>query len=261
MQTSTHYTRLKLHLERHMYKRGRNKGNAPMGRRSKTHYQVIDRTTHLAVRFWNTDIIRAYPDGRIMVDCNGWADRITTKTHLNEALPRDMWVGSTKFMSESQLCINTQAGRYAYYDGITFDAEGKPTTELRPFKARRIDKDEVAELNRAVTEGGFKDMFRVLWAACEYEDTKVDYRAAEHQWQWVRDKNCLFDLPDVHANKWRYMIAAFAFRESWGRDPRTGNHTKIGRKLDASIAWSNLMRWAKKDMYKTIETEVYEISK
>ena len=261
MQTSTHYTRLKLHLERHMYKRGRNKGNAPMGRRSKTHYQVIDRTTHLAVRFWNTDIIRAYPDGRIMVDCNGWADSITTKIHLNDALPRDMWVGSTKFMSESQLCINTQAGRYAYYDGITFDADGKPTTELRPFKARRIDKDEVAELNRAVTEGGFKDMFRVLWAACEYEDTKRDFRAAEHQWQWVRDKNCLFDLPDVHANKWRYMIAAFAFNERWVRDPRTGNHQQQFVKLDPSITWSRLMRWVKQGMYKTIETEVYEISK
>ena len=257
---TTHYTRLKLHLERHMYKRGRNKGNAPMGRRSKTHYQVIDRTTHLAVRFWNTDIIRAYPDGRVMVDCNGWADRITTKIHLNEALPRDMWVGSTKFMSESQLCINTQAGRYAYYDGITFDADGKPTTELRPFKARRIDKDEVAELNRAVTEGGFKDMFRVLWAACEYEDTKRDFRAAEHQWQWVRNKIYLFSLPEVHADKWRYMIATFAFDERWGHN-EAGNYTKVFTKLDPSTTWSRLMRWVKQGMYKTIETEVYEISK
>lgn len=258
---TTYYTKLKFHLERHIYKRGANKGDAPMGRRGKTHYRVIDRGTHMAVRFWNTDIIRAYPDGNITIDCNGYVDRITTKTHLNEAMPRDMWIGSTKFRSESQLCITTQAGRYYYYDGITFDADGKPTTERRPFKARRIDKDEVAELNRAMLDGGFKDMFKMLWAACEYEDTKIDYRAPEHQWHWVRNKLDLFELPEVHADKWRYMIAAFAFNETWSRDIRTGLATKTGYKLSASTTWANLMRWAKKDMYKTVETEVYELMK
>lgn len=258
---TTYYTKLKFHLERHMYKRGANKGDAPMGRRGKTHYRVIDRGTHMAVRLHYTDILQAYPDGNITIDCNGWADRITTKTHLNEAMPRDMWIGSTKFRSESQLCITTQAGRYYYYDGITFDANGKPTTELRPFKARRIDKDEVAELNRALLDGGFKDMFKMLWAACEYEDTKIDYSNPQRQWQWVRNKLALFELPEVHADKWRHMIAVFAFKETWDRDPRTGMHRQTGHKLDPSTTWSNIMRWAKKDMYQSVETEVYEISK
>ena len=258
---TTYYTTLKFRLERHMFKRGRNKGSAPMGRRGKTHYLLIDRGTHLAVRFWNTDIIRAYPDGKVMVDCNGWADRITTKIHLNEALPQSMWVGSTKFMSESQLCINTQAGRYAYYDGITFDADGKPTTELRPFKARRIDKDEVAELNQALDEYGFKEMFKVLWGACEYDESHTMIGNNNHDWRWVRNKLDLFELPDVHADKWRPMVAYFAFEDRWVLDPQTGNHRKTGTKLSPSEAWSNLMRWVKKDMYRTIETEVYELSK
>jgi len=258
---TTYYTKLKFHLERHMFKRGRNKGSAPMGRRGKTHYLLIDRGTHMAVRFHNTDIIRAYPDGKVMVDCNGWADRITTKTHLNDALPQSMWVGSTKFMSESQLCITTQAGRYYYYDGITFDADGKPTTELRPFKARRIDKDEVAELNQALDEYGFKEMFKVLWGACEYDESHTMIGTNNHDWRWVRNKLDLFELPDVHADKWRPMVAYFAFEDRWIRDPQTGNHRKVGDKLDPSTAWSNLMRWVKKDMYRTIETEVYEISK
>jgi len=263
MQTSTHHGKLKLRLERHMFKRGRNKGSAPMGRRGKTHYLLIDRGTHLAVRFWNTDIIRAYPDGNVMLDCNGWADRITTKIHLNNALPSGWWIGSINFRSESQLCVNTPAGRYRYYDGITFDADGKPTTELHPFKARRIDKDEVAELNQAMDEYGFKEMFKVLWGACEPADTQ-EARSPDqknnHQWRWVRNKLDLFDMPDVHADKWRYMIATFAFDERWGRD-ETGNFTKLFTKLDPSTTWSRLMRWVKKDMFKTIDTEVYEISK
>lgn len=261
MQTSTHHGKLKLHLERHMYKRGRNKGDAPMGRRDKTHYRIIDRGTHLAVRFWNTDILRAYPDGNVMLDCNGWADSITTKIHLNDALPSGWWIGSTNFRSESQLCINTSAGRYRYYDSIAFDANGKPTTELRPFLAKRIDKEAVAELNQAMDEYGFKEMFKVLWGACEYEDSAISYRDPEHQWHWVRNKLDLFYMPDVHANNWRYMIAYFAFKEYWGRDPQTNTARKVGHKLSPSETWSNIMRWVKKDMYKSIETEVYEISK
>jgi hypothetical protein len=261
MQTSTHHGKLKLHLERHMYKRGRNKGDAPMGRRGKDHYRIIDRGTHLAVRFWNTDIIRAYPDGKVMADCNGWSDRITTKMHLNNALPSGWWIGSTNFRSESQLCINTSAGRYRYYDGITFDADGKPTTELRPLLARRIDKEQVAELNQAMNEHGFKEMFKVLWGACEYEESHTRIGTNNHDWRWVRNKLDLFYMPDVHADKWRPMVAYFAFEERWVRDPQTGNHKKTFTKLSPSTTWSNLMRWVKKDMYQSIETEVYEISK
>jgi hypothetical protein len=143
---TTYHGKLKLHLERHIYKRGQYKGDAPMEarQRSKNHYRVIDRGTHMAVRFHNTDIIKAYPDGKITIDCEGWADRITTKTHLNMALPGAYYVASYKVHSHSQLVVRTQTGRYRYYDGITFDADGTPTTELKPFLARRIDKDQVA---------------------------------------------------------------------------------------------------------------------
>lgn len=257
---TTYYTKLKFHLERHIYKRGKNKGDAPMGPRSKTHYLCIDRKDHMAVRFHNTDIIKAYPDGRITIDCNGWAGSITTKTHLNDALPGNMWMGSMRVMSESQLTIRTPAGRYRYYDGITFDAEGKPLTEIKPFLARRIDKDEVAELNRALDEYGFKDAFKVLWGACTPEDSQSTIGNNGHDWRWVKTKLDLFDMPDVHADKWRTMVAYFAFDEKWTRDPATGNHKKVFIKLTPSQAWANIMRWVKRDMYRSIETEVYEVS-
>ena len=108
-----YYGTLKLHLERHIYKRGKHKGDAPMEarQRNKNHYRVIDRGTHMAVRFHNTDIIKAYPDGRITIDCEGWADRITTKTHLNMSLPGAYYVASYKVHSKSQLVVRTPKGR------------------------------------------------------------------------------------------------------------------------------------------------------
>ena len=242
---------LKLHLSRHVYKRGKNKGDAPAGPRGKTHYRVIDRGTHMAVRFWNTDIVKAYPDGSITIDCDGYAGRPTTKTHLNRIMPRMWWVASYRLHSQSQLVIRTPKGKYRYYDGISFDAEGTPTTELKPFYARRVDKDQVAELNKDMEENGFKEMFKVLWGQAKPEDMRTN-----SQWRW---ENNLFSLPEVHANKWLNMVAYFAFTERWGHDVITGNYKKLYTKRDPSHTWSHLMRWCKRDMFNVVETEVYSL--
>lgn len=257
MEPSTYYYgKLKLHLERHIYKRGQYKGDAPMeaSQRNKNHYRVIDRDTHMAVRFHNTDILRAYPDGRVMIDCNGWADRITTKTHLNMALPGAYYVASYKVHSHSQLVVSTPKGKYRYYDGITFDADGAPTTELKPFLARRIDKDAVAELNKDMDENGFREMFKVLWGQAKPEDMHTNT-----EWRWA-NKDHLFSLPDVHAHQWLSMVAHFAFDEKWKRDPVTDKYSKFYIKYDPSVSWSNLMRWVKCDMYNIVETEVYSMT-
>lgn len=257
MEPSTYYYgKLKLHLERHIYKRGKYKGDAPMEarQRNKNHYRVADRGTHMAVRFHNTDIIRAYPDGKIMIDCNGWADHITTKTHLNGALPYGFWVASYKVHSHSQMIVRTHTGRYRYYDGITFDADGTPTTELKPFLARRIDKDQVAELNKDMDENGFREMFKVLWG-----QAKPEYMHTNGEWRWTKPEH-LFSMPDVYAHMWLNMVSHFAFDEKWRRDPVTDTYGKYYVKYDPSVAWSNLMRWVKRDMYNVIETEVYSMT-
>lgn len=256
MEPSTYYYgKLELHLERHIYKRGKYKGDAPMvpSQRSKNHYRVIDRGTHMAVRFHNTDIIKAYPDGRITIDCAGWDDHITTKTHLNMALPGAYYVSSYKVHSQSQLTVRTPKGRYRYYDGITFDADGAPTTELKPFFARRIDKNKVAELNKAMDENGFKEMFKVLWG-----QAKPEYMRKQSEWRWINTEH-LFSLPDVNAHQWVNMVSHFAFDETWGLDPVTGTYKRVYIKYDPSVTWSNLMRWVKRDMYNIVETEVYSM--
>lgn len=252
----TLHSKMKLHLERHIYKRGQYKGDAPMEarQRNKNHYRVADRGTHMAVRFHNTDILKAYPDGKVTIDCNGWADHITTKTHLTAALPPSWYVASYKVHSHSQMVVRTPTGRYRYYDGITFDADGTPTTELKPFLAKRIDKDQVAELNKDMDEHGFKEMFKVLWGQAKPEDIHTN-----SEWRYA-SKDALFYLPDVHAHQWINMVAYFSFDEKWKRDPVTDTYGKVYIKYDPSVAWANLMRWVKRDMYNIVETEVYSMT-
>jgi hypothetical protein len=66
----TAHTKLKLHLERYAYKRGRNTGEAPAdsSRRGKTHFRVIrGNGGQMIVRFHNADLLTAYEDGHIVL--------------------------------------------------------------------------------------------------------------------------------------------------------------------------------------------------
>lgn len=257
----TLHSKMKLHHERHVYKRGAHKGDAPAGPRGKSDYRIIDNTDHMALRFYKTDILKAYPDGSITIHCDGYADRPTTKTHLNEWLHENgrMWLASSKIMSHSQLAVYTPKGTYRYYDGISFDANGAPTTPLKPFFALRIDKDEVAELNQAIDENGFKEMFKVLWGAVTSDDcpNRYDYRS----WMSLKDRTDVFAMPDTYAEGWREMVAYFAFDSETYWDANRQQYNIRYIKRSPTNTWGALMSWAKHGMYKTIETEVYEISK
>ena len=248
-----HHGKLKLRLERHGYKRGAHKGEAPMGRRGMTHYRVIDNSTapdpHMAVRFWNTDILKAYPDGTVVIDCDGYAGRPTTKARLNRSLPANVFVSSYAVMSQSQLILRTPKGRFRYFDGIMIDADGELISDPEPFLAKRIDKYEVEELNRDMEESGFKDMFKVLWGAAKPED------AIGHlKWKYepVSKRPNLIAYPNENAEHWQSMVSYHAHIT----DFRTA---QLHIKQDASTTWKNLMSWLKAGMYKITETEVYRL--
>jgi len=265
--TQTLHSKMKLHLERHVYKRGANKGDAPAGPRGKSHYRIIERkgnfgSDHMALRFYKTDILKAYPDGSITINCDGYADRPTTKAHLNEWLYKNerMGVGSRRIMSENQLVVYTPTSIYRYYDGISFDANGAPTTPLKPFLARRIDKDEVAELNKAMDENGFREMFKVLWGAVTQEDASRPNRY-NSRWLTGNDRTDAFSMPDTYAESWREMVAYFAFDTETYWDANIQKYNIRYIKREPSAVWKAIMEWAKHGMYKTIETEVYELSK
>lgn len=83
----TPYTKLQFHLERHMYKRGQFKGDAPADAslRGKNHLRVIKQGGNMCVRMWNTNIITVTPDNHIRISMGGWWTS-TTKQNLNEAV-------------------------------------------------------------------------------------------------------------------------------------------------------------------------------
>ncbi len=258
----TLHSKMKLHHERHVYKRGMHKGDAPAGPRGKSDYRIMVHADHMALRYYKTDILKAYPDGSITINCDGYSDRMSTKKYLNEWLYENdrMGVGSIRVMSESQLVVATPKGTYRYYDGISFDANGAPTTPLKPFRALRIDRDEVAELNKALDENGFKEMFKVLWGAVTQEDASRTNRY-NARWLTAKDRTDVFSMPDLYADEWACLVACFAFDAESSFNETTKRWEVALCKRPPSTVWSLIMGWAKTKMFKTIETEVYQLSK
>ena len=198
----TPYTKLKFHLERHMYKRGQFKGDAPAdsSRRSKNHFRVVrGNGGQMIVRMWNTDIITVTEDNHIIINMNGWHTN-TTKANMNEALHTFIgWggVGSIVLGGYRQLAFRAKGKTYCYYDGMTFDAEGNPTCELKPFSKKRTDRERTKEFREDIEASGFKDVFPVLFAA------------AEPQRAWNIHNIMRTVTQECHANQWPEIAAHF----------------------------------------------------
>lgn len=247
------YDKLKSHLTDHAYKRGMYKGDAPFdqSRRSRRHHRVVERSQFMAIRFHNTDIVRAYPDGRVMIDCNGWVSSSTTMTAVRETtkvMPFHFSVFSRSIMSLSQTVLRTQDGTMVkYYDGITFDGEGNVITELRPFEARRIDKAESKEFMDEVNASGFKDMFKLLYATVQPPEGTIGV--------YPRRLSDSFTNPE-HAADWPHLIAKYKYEQKWMGFGGNRQWVEVGT---AQTCWSRIMSICKHSMYNTVTTEVVSI--
>lgn len=240
----TPYAKLNDILTTDRYIKGAHKGDAPMDKRSKTHFRVMRKSNQdLAVRFWNTDIITVSAEtGDLTLDCDGWGDRPTTKEAmnitLNQLLPYRVYLGSRRFKGRNNLVLSTRQGTYLYYDGMVLSPEGELLSEPQPFKARVIDREATKEFAEQIEASGFKDMFRILWGSAD-----VEGRA------YVRRKVHEMVTDPTYADEWQNLIAYYAQGMSRGR------YTK----RDADATWQSIMREAKKFMYITVETEVTKI--
>jgi len=170
------HTKLKLHLERHVYKRGRNKGEAPAdpARRAKTHFRVVQGNGgQMIVRFHNADLLSAYEDGHIVLNTNGWDSHPTTRSAMNDALCFFGMggVSSVRKGGYSQTGIRISNRTYRYYDGMAFDVEGKLMGQAKQFTAKRTDREETAEFRHDIKESGFVDMFPILYHAASTPTT------------------------------------------------------------------------------------------
>lgn len=253
----TMYEHLQAHIAKHAYKRGKNKGDAPLDawRRSRSHERVSPRTGCMAVHFHNTDVILAYPDGRIVLDCDGWGSAPTTRTCVNDALRRfggnNAWLYSDRLYGKTQLVLKTARGQHAYYDGITIDADGTLLSEPKPFEGKRIDKAASKELYADMQECGFKDVFKLLHAVAE----KLPYNNDDPLYDAVRFARPAelrdFITMELHANKWPYVVDRVSFHSvfNW----RLGQ--QVHTKRDHKEAWARLMEIAKRDLYNTVAIE------
>jgi len=238
----TAYIKMQLHLERHKYRKGAYYGDTPAdpSRRAKSNFRVTKRHDCMAVIFHNTYILRAYPDGRVMLDCGGWASHPTTKDAVNDALARFARhipgrLHSTKYKGLNQLCL----GSVAYYDGITFDSNGVQLSEPKPFMMRRINRDESADFRRGIKESGFKDMFKLLHAT-----VPADLRPRYFDTRRLADK--LTD-PD-RAVDWPEIVAYYKWAPNWEPAER-----------DASACWQGIMAECKSRMYETAPSDVIRL--
>lgn len=249
------YAKLQLHLARHAYKRGKNKGHAPLdgSRRGRSHERVVARTDHMAVHFHNTDVIRAYPDGRIVIDCDGWAGAPTTRTCVNDAL---RWFGgavgavySDRLYGKAQLVLRTSQGRCAYYDGIEIDGDGKLLSARKPFVGRRIDRDASKELRAEMKDCGFADTFKLLHAVADSPMGPLDQDSIRNAVRFARPAELRdFITMELHANKWPHVVAMVSFTHGYDWQTRSLRHSK----RDAKAAWAQLMQRAKEDLYNIV---------
>jgi hypothetical protein len=244
---------IKTHTEKHAYKRGAHKGDAPLDSskrgRNHTRTRVADGVAY--VRMHRTDILTAYPDGRIVIDCEGWSDFSTTKMRLAEAfkfVPFRIGVFGRTVMGLSRLCVAVGYDRktYLYYDGIEFDGEGKLLSEPKPFLMKRINREEPKELATDLTESGFKAGFPFLYATATPHESIFKLPV-----QW-RDYIRTVD----HAHRWSEIIASFKFTAYYDYKTSKRITAEAG---DKKTCWAAIMSASKSNMYETLTSNVASV--
>jgi hypothetical protein len=240
-----------------MYKRGRNKGDAPANkhRRAMCHYRVVKGNDDtMRIRMFATDIITAYPNGDMKIDTHGYHSHNTTIMRLNEAfgfVPDLMYVQLNKrnVFSYSQPVLRVNDKKYYFYDGITLNEQGKVITPLQAFEQKRINKVETKEFANDLQASGFKDTFPLLYAMTTEEDRgENDYSLFGVDWQDVLSNN-------EQADKWKLIIARVKFeRDYWSA--RTGG-SMWQEKADAKACWASIMQHCKKNMYVVSRSETF----
>jgi hypothetical protein len=203
----------------------------------------------MAIRFHNTDIVRAYPDGQVQFDCRGWVSSPTTAKALREAtlfMPFHFSVFSRRVMSLNQTVVQRNGKTFRYYDGITFDGEGNIITPLQPFQARRIDKAEAKAFMDSLQTSGFKDMFKVLYATVQPPD---------HIFFYPRTLSDSLTNPEQAAD-WPHIIAKYKYAQQWTGFGGGKQWQEVGT---AKTCWSRMMAMCKSNMYKNVTTGVVSI--
>lgn len=250
------YELLKAHVAKHKYTRGRNKGSAPLDskRRRRDWDLVIDRGDRMVVHRYSTDVLIAYPDGQVVVNCEGWGSSTTTRiavTHGLYLMGIRASMGSVRYRNLSQQVINLQGGSFRYYDGMTLvqDAAGKwVVTEPKPFRAKVRNMERVGAWDEAVKASGFKNLFPILHMNAEREHMPTGY------WDEERMTDILSNAD--RAEHWLAVVAKFKWDSKFVSSGAP--HYKYSKEWFAHTrqkTWSKLRSTLTKGMNKIIYTD------
>ena len=247
------YTTLMMHLQRHMYKRGRNKGDAPANkhRRSMDHFRVVKGNDDTyRIRMWSTDILTAYPNGDVKIDTNGYHTHNTTIIRLNEAFGFfdgvSIGMGKRSILSYSQPVLRVNGKLYSYYDGMTLNEQGEIITPLQAFEQKRVDRAETKAFAEDIKESGFADAFKLLYAVATAEDMEKD----NYGMFGVKLPDALTD--NSRADTWKMVIA----RSKFQREYAYPQYTYV-EKSNANACWATIMAACKKNMYIVSRSETF----
>ena len=247
------YTKLSMHLSRHMYKRGRNKGDAPANasRRAMDHYRVVkgnDGTYR--IRMHGTDILTAHPDGSVLIDTKGWHTHNTTIIRLNEAFGFfegvSIGMGKRSIYSYSQPVLRVNGKLYSYHDGMILSEQGEVLTPLQAFEQKRVDKAATKELANDLQESGFTDAFKLLYAVATPDDMEKD----NYGMFGVRLPDALTN--NARADQWKMIIARSKFERQYAYP-----QYEYVEKSNAKACWASIMSACKKNMYIVSHSETF----
>lgn len=231
----TPFGNLRLHIQRHAYKKGAYAGAAPAdtSRRGKSHFRVEQRAAAIAVVFHWTDILIAYEDGSIKLDSGGYEQSPTTRAALEHALwlaGYKGWLRSDRRNGYLNTTINLPPARggawirVGWADGITIARDGT-VTGYAPIKTYRADKEARRQWREQAQP--FKEMLPVLLAGLEAQGRASPY----------------FIRP----------LADAALRpDCW---PELARHLAYKTGYDAPTAWRYLDHAATKDMRVVVNEE------
>jgi hypothetical protein len=226
---------LAAHIERHKYRRGKFKGDAPLypKRRWKSEIRVVRRPFNeivvqmysTFVQMYSTYLLTVTQDGTIRLNTDGWHSSPTTRQAMTEALYMcgvRISLYSSRFKGVSQPTL----GAWRYYDGMTLkrDADGVwSPTELRPFQGKRVNREARASVRASAEDSGFLNLLPGLYAAAEsHRDVGISV-GRQGQWgAWITDVR--------HAEKWGDVVtfAKWAGAYSWHvrSTPRSFSETR-----------------------------------
>jgi len=252
------YDRLEHHLETYKYVKGINKGDAPAdaSNRAKSYFRVVQGNGCMVVHLHRTNILVAYPDGRVKLNTDGWYTSPTTRECVAHSMMFVTFpcsgITTCRVKGLSQPVIYVGDTGYLYYDGIMFDADGKPLTELRAFEQRHIDKNESGEFMRDMKASGFTAAFPLLYATAPPQNS-----GGRGKTSFVMPRRVRELLTDIEcAPHWSAIISDYKFTLVW--NPKAG-HIEMLEMGTAKSCWASMMTYLKLEMYVTTRSDVYTL--